>query len=165
MPWHTTTNSNRVRDCPLSARAAIMATHAWTKLGHVHGLSKSWAESLECTWPLPEVTSATVHTQVQCHSKSDLGLFDPGYQWCHRIPWLGYNLNKTYYSFFWNKLHGYNFTTDIMTTQNTCCIALSWVVVFPVLHTSCGTNPHTHHMQSCHCKFQASASCRKVQSC
>ena len=36
-----TTDSNRVRDCLLSVRPAVMATHAWTKLGQMHGLSKS----------------------------------------------------------------------------------------------------------------------------
>ena len=36
-----TMNSKRICDCPLSVRAATMATHAWTKLGHMHGLSKS----------------------------------------------------------------------------------------------------------------------------
>ena len=36
-------NSNRVRDCLLSIRAAVMAIHAWTKLGHMHGLH-AWAK-------------------------------------------------------------------------------------------------------------------------
>ena len=37
-----TTDSNGVRDRLRSVRAAIMATHAWTKLAHMHGPSKPY---------------------------------------------------------------------------------------------------------------------------
>ena len=33
---------NRVHDCLLSVKAATMATHVWSKLGHMHELSKLW---------------------------------------------------------------------------------------------------------------------------
>ena len=56
-------------------------------------------------------------------------------------------------------MHGYNFTTVIMTTQNTCyiSIALSWVVVFPVLHTSCGLTLITCNHVTVSFKYLAAA--------
>lgn len=63
-------DSNRVHDCLLSVTAATMATHAWTKLGHMYGLSKSWVVK---TCPLPEATSVTQSVGVVNNShKLDL---------------------------------------------------------------------------------------------